>query len=455
MKKIFKTLTIVILVATALQVAATKPASSASASDSANATTNSSDSHCTVELIIDGAIGAVTLEVFNQAISTVRRRNCSSLLVLLNTPGGQLISTRKIVNRILNVEFPVLCLVYPAGARAGSAGAIILQACHVNGAIRTSNIGAATPIMAHGQKMSKDLRKKLINDTKSWVTSLTELRKRNRQFGQEIVTKAKSLSANDAKKIKAIDFIGKTKKEFLQFAKNKHTTVKDGKSHVVQTGYIVPHALSWRYHVISFITEPEIVYLLFTGSLFLLFYEITHPGLAVPGVLGAMGLIVSFIGMHKLAFSWGGLLLLILSLCLFLLEAFVAGFGIFGLGGVASFVLGSFLLFDPSKTGGLDIPYSTILLVSLIFALLMGLVVWLAWSAVVLKKTKSLSDDILNNKDVEVKLTHIESHGLSGKLFVNGEYWRWKSQIPIKKDDKVKIISYKGLVLTIQPKTER
>ena len=173
---------------------------------------------CTIELKIEGAIGAATLDILERAIYRVKKQNCSALLLLINTPGGQLLTTRKIVDRILNTDFPVLCLIHPAGAHAGSAGAIIMQACHVNGGIETTNIGAATPIMGSGQKISDDLRKKLINDTTSWLDSLTQLRKRSKKFGREIITEAKAVSATEAQKEKAIDFVGKTKLEFLQFA---------------------------------------------------------------------------------------------------------------------------------------------------------------------------------------------------------------------------------------------
>ncbi len=406
---------------------------------------------CTVELKINGVIGAVTLDILDQAIHSVRKQNCSSLLLLINTPGGQLISTRKIVNRILNVKFPVLCLIYPAGARAGSAGAIIMQACHINGAIETTNIGAATPIMGTGQKISDDLRKKLINDTTSWLDSLTNLRKRNRKFGREIVTEAKAVSATGARKINAIDFVGKTKEEFLQFAHGQVTTVKEGKTHTVQVGPLIPLPLGIRYHVISLLTEPEFIYILFTGSLFLLYYEITHPGLGAPGILGVMGLIIAFMGMHKLAFSWAGLMLLLLSLVLFLAEVFIAGFGIFGSAGAVAFLLGSFLIFDPSKTGGVDIPISMILSVSFIFTLLMGLTAWLAWSVLRIKKTSSISDDFLNQTDSLAEVVAINEAGTSGMVFINGENWRFQSSLPVKKGDSVKVLCYKGLVLNVQP----
>ena len=411
---------------------------------------------CTVELKIEGVIGAATLDILDRAIYEVEKQKCSSLLLLINTPGGQLLSTRKIVDRILNTDFPVLCLIYPAGAHAGSAGAIIMQACHVNGGIETTNIGAATPVMGGGQKMSEDLRKKMINDTTSWLDSLTQLRKRNQKFGREIVTEAKAVSANEAAKEKAIDFVGKTKLEFLQFANGREVTVRDGKNHVVQVGgELLPVRLGFRHHFVSFITEPEIIYVLFTGSLFLLYYEITHPGLGAPGILGVMGLVLAFMGMHKLNFSWAGLILILLSMVLFLAEVFISGFGIFGASAIVSFVIGSFLLFDPAKTGGVDIPISLILSVSIVFALLMGLVTWLAVSTLKMRRKTNISDDF-TDKDVRpAEVVYVNEDGLSGLAFIKGENWRFQCKVAVKKGDKVKVLQYKDLILEVEPFKEQ
>ena len=407
---------------------------------------------CTVELEIKGTIGAATLDTIERAIHEVKTKNCSALLLLINTPGGQLLSTRKIVDRILNTDFPVLCLIYPAGAHAGSAGAIIMQACHVNGGLDTTNIGAATPIMGSGQKISDDLRKKMINDTTSWLDSLTQLRKRSKKFGREIVTEAKALSAKEAVQENAIDFAGKTKMEFLQFAEGRTTSVKDGQEKTVQIGALIPFHLGFRYHLISLITEPEFVYILFTGSLMLLYYEITHPGLGAPGILGIMGLVLSFIGMHKLAFSWAGLILLLLSMVLFLAEVFVTGFGIFGASAILSFILGSFLLFDPAKTGGVDIPLSLILSVTFMFTLLMGAITWLAWSTFRMKRKTNISDDFIDPEvSLHAEVVDINEDNISGMVFINGEHWRFQSKTKVNKGDQVKVLYYKGLLLEVEP----
>ena len=411
---------------------------------------------CTVELKIEGTIGAATLDILERAIYKVEKQNCSSLLLLINTPGGQLLSTRKIVDRILNTDFPVLCLIHPAGAHAGSAGAIIMQACHVNGGIETTNIGAATPIMGGGQKMSDDLRKKLINDTTSWLDSLTQLRKRSQKFGREIITEAKAVSAKEAVKEKAIDFAGKTKLEFLQFAEGRKVAVKDGKTTLVQVGDLIPLQLGFRYRFISFITEPEVIYILFSGSLALLYYEITHPGLGAPGILGAMGLVLAFMGMHKLDFSWAGLILLLLSMALFLAEVFISGFGIFGASAIVSFLLGSFLLFDPAKTGGVDISVSLILSVTFVFSLFMGIITYLAWSTFRMRKKTNISDDFMDPDAPPAEVTHVNEDGLSGMVFINGENWRFQSKTKVNNGDKVKVLSYKNLILEVKPdKTEQ
>ena len=407
--------------------------------------------NCTVELKVEGVIGPATLNSLTRAIQEVEKRKCASLLLLINTPGGQLLSTRKIVDRILNTNFPVLCLIHPAGAHAGSAGAIIMQACHVNGGIETTNIGAATPIMGGGGKMSKDLRKKVINDTTSWLDSLTALRKRSQKFGREIVTSAKALSAKSAYEEKAIDFVGNTKEEFLHFAHGKKVQVKDGKTHTVQIGPLSPLKLGFRHHVVSLITEPEIVYILFTGSLLLLYWEITHPGLGAPGILGVMGLVLSFMGMHKLDFSYAGLILILLSMALFLAEVFITGFGIFGAGGVISFILGSILLFDPAKTGGVDIPLSLILSVSAVFALLMGAIAYMAYTSFRMKKTSSISDDFLDPESLPAEVTHVNEDGLSGLVFINGENWRFQCQQKVQIGDKVRVLKHHHLILEVEP----
>ena len=412
-----------------------------------------SKSKCTLELKIEETITVATLDIIERAMRTVEKKNCSSLLLLINTPGGVLHTTRKIVDRILNANFPVLCLIHPAGAHAGSAGAIIMQACHVNGGIDPSNIGAATPITGGGKDINKDLRKKMLNDATSWLDSLTELRKRNKKFGREIITEAKAVSSKEAYKTGAIDFVGKTKEEFLVFAEGREVLIKAGKSHIVQVGEVQPFHLGFRHQFISLITNPQITYLLFSGSLILIYFEITHPGLGAPGIIGTIGLIISFMGMHQLDFSWAGLILLFLSIALFLAEIFISGFGIFGALSIVTFALGSFLLFDPSKTGGVDIPTFLIISITGLFSLIMATITWLAWSTLKLKKSKA-SDDFINKNEWPVEIVKLNKDGMSGMVFIHGENWRFQSHVKVKIGDKVRVLSENQLILQVEPLKE-
>lgn len=139
---------------------------------------------CTLQSSIEGIIGPATVDLMNRLEKRVRSENCASLFLTMNTPGGDLESTREVVEKILNFPVPVLCLVAPAGAHAGSAGAIILQACHVNGGVRGTNLGAATPIAESGEDIPKDLRRKILNDTQSWLQSVVKLRGRSLKFAR-------------------------------------------------------------------------------------------------------------------------------------------------------------------------------------------------------------------------------------------------------------------------------
>ena len=394
---------------------------------------------CTKELVMEGAIGPASLDSLQHALRKAEKDKCTSLLLLVNTPGGNLLSTRKIVETMLDSSLPVLCLVHPSGAHAGSAGAIILQACHVNGAVTATNIGAATPILG-AKETPSDLRKKLVNDTSSWLDSLTTLRKRNKKFGRDIVQKAKAVEGQRAHKIGAIDFYGASKEEFLKFSHGRIVQLGEVQDHVVQVGEIQSISRGFRHYITHFITDPEMVYLLFVGSLLLIYFEVTHPGTLVPGVLGGIGLVLSLTGMHKLNFVWGGLILILLGIVLMILEAFTSSFGVLGVFGGVAFVLGSFFLFDPVKTGGLMIPYGTIIVVSLIFITLSMGLAYLAYSSLK-KKRKSEEESWLGLKGMVVEVQS-DQEGKEGLMEIKGEVWKYKSQQLLQKGDSVKITKY-------------
>jgi membrane-bound serine protease (ClpP class) len=203
--------------------------------------------------------------------------------------------------------------------------------------------------------------------------------------------------------------------------------------------------------LVSFFTDPQTTYMLFMGSLALLYYEITHPGLMVPGVVGAAGLIMSLVSLHKLDVTWGGLLLLLLGVALMIAELFVAGFGILGVGGIACFVVGSMILFDPARTG-VGLPLGLIIPTSVGLGLIMLLITFLAVKTRQVKKRGGFDDLMgLQGKVVEVN----PQDPREGQIEVAGEIWHFRSDHPAQLGESLKIIGHTGLtVQTERPKEQ-
>ncbi len=404
------------------------------------------DSKCTTEMLMTEVIGPASVDSLQRALSKTKEESCDSLLILVNTPGGSLPSTRKIVQKILNSPVPILCLIYPSGAHAGSAGAIIMQACHVSGAMSATNIGAATPISSSGKDISKDLRKKLLNDTTSWLEGLTNLRHRNKKFGRDIIVDAKAVSAEEAVRLKALDVLVQSKEQFLLYAQGQKVKLTKDKSMIVKIGPESKFTPDIREKILKLVADPQTAYMIFMGSLALLYFEITHPGMIVPGVVGALGLVFAMISLDKLDVEWGGLLLIILGIGFLIAEAFVPSFGILGIGGTISFVVGSIFLFDEAKTG-YSLPMSIILTSSLILGLFSMGIAYLAYSSRKVKKIGMYSDfmdEITQVDTVDPKNKKI------GSVNVNGEIWRVKCAKPLALSDRVKVIGFKGLTLKVE-----
>lgn len=398
---------------------------------------------CTLEIKIENVIGPGTTDYLDRALSKAKKLECSTILALINTPGGNLESTRMIVEKILNSDIPFMCLVAPQGAHAGSAGAIILQACHVNGALKATNIGAATPILGTGQEMTKDLRSKMINDTVSWLEGVTKLRGRNLEFSKKIVEEAKAVSSEEAYKIKAIDILADDIKGFLEQAKGKKVTINKEEK-VLVIGEIESYKQDSRYHILQIFSDPQIAYLLFMGSLALLYFEFTHPGTIVPGVIGAIGLVLSLVSFHKMDVWWGGLALMILGLAFLVAEIFVTSFGALGIGGIIAFVLGGIFLFDSTQTA-YSLPLMTILPTAIVFG---GVMIGIG---MLLLRTKGLkvqtgSEEMLGKKG---KVKSLEN-SKEGNVQVHGELWKFESQDDLIINDQIKVIAVDGLTLKVK-----
>lgn len=404
-------------------------------------------SQCILEVPIVSAIGPATLDLVDRTLKQAEERNCNAVLAVINTPGGSLQSTRYIVERILNTDIPFLCLVGPSGAHAGSAGAIILQACHVAGAMEATNIGAATPVAGGGQEMGEDMRNKIMNDTRSWVEGLAKLRGRDEKFAKDIVELAKAVSAEEALRINAIEWVGTKKEDFVNFANDKEVKLSESKTVKLKVSSepIVEMPLDFRYQVLDIVTHPQFAYLIFMGSIGLLYFELTHPGVIVPGVIGAVGLAISLMSMHMLDITSTGILLILLGIGLMIAEAFVASFGALGLGGVVAFFLGSLFLYDPSFSG-YSLPLQTILPTTLLLGLLMIGVAYLAFSTRQ-RRSQNTSQGVLGHKG---RVRSVSDDLKHGQVFLMGELWSFQSNDQLQINDLVIVTAIKGFKLTVE-----
>lgn len=401
---------------------------------------------CTLQLQINSTIGPSTFDYMERGLERAKKIKCESILMLLNTPGGSLQTTRLIVETIVNSPIPFLCLVYPSGGHAGSAGAIILQACHYSGAMETTNIGAATPVAGTGEEIPKDLRNKLVNDTTSLIDGLTKLRGRSKEFGQKIVTEGKAHEAHEAQKQGGIDIVVNEISQFLDKANGKLVKLSQDRESPINTGPVTHFSPDFRFHLLELFTDPQFAYFLFMGSLALIYFEITHFGAIVPGVIGMIGLILSMISFHKLNVSWGGFALILLGVLFMIAEAFVPSFGALGIGGIISFIVGSVFLFD-QESSEFSLSLSTILPTAIFIGLIMLTVAWMAFKIRGIKKIGA-KDDLIGEKALVVSLNPDDLK--SGHIELRGETWKFKSNQEVHLNETVLITDIKGLVLTIK-----
>lgn len=411
----------------------------------ASSSPSTSSTICTLAVTVEHVISAATKDYLERAQAEAKKQNCNSILIRINTPGGELQATRLIVQRILSSPLPYLCLIEPGGGHAGSAGALILQACHVNGGVPATNLGAATPILSSGQ-MPEDLRKKMINDTVSWSQSLAQLRGRNLNFAKEIVTEAKALSSEEAVRIKALDIFADDEAAFLKQVPQFQFQLQDQKKQTVVPGPIREFSPDLRFRILEVTADPTFAYMLFMASLALIYFELTHSGFVAPGVIGAMGLILSLISFHKLEVRWGGLALIVMGLAFLVAEVFLPSFGVLGIGGVVALIFGSIFLVDPQVTG-FSLPLSLILTVSLTLG---AFVLGLGFLALRSLRTgkKDWEGALIGQQAVVVSL----DGDSGGQVEVLGEIWRFEAQGSVRVGDKVEILSRRGLTLEVRKK---
>jgi membrane-bound serine protease (ClpP class) len=397
-----------------------------------------------------GIVGAASQDILESAVQMAEDKSKDGLIIILDTPGGSLESTREMVQTMMASRIPIAVWVGPDGARAGSAGAFLTIAGHFAAMAPGTNIGASHPVQANGSDVDDtNMAKKIENDTVAFIESIAKSRNRNIEVAASFVLNSVSLTADEALKNNIVDLIAPNPTEFLnQIHNRKWVSGSDEKSLVSQDAQIEEYEYSLRQKFLTIISNPNLFYLFFLAGIIGLGFELTHPGSIFPGVFGAICMAIALIATSVLPISVGAGLLILCGLVFIVAEMFVPSFGALGIGGLIAFVAGSVLLVDPSNAHGLRISLWMILPAALTMAAIGLGIGWL-----LLKSTRQKISPGQNNLIGAVAtVMKIDSDGsMSTKL--NGEIWSAEtSEVgrDIKEGSHVRVIKVEGLKLIVE-----
>jgi Membrane-bound serine protease (ClpP class) len=393
----------------------------------------------------EDAVSPIMVEYIKRSLAKAEKEGAGVFIVELNTPGGLETSMRQVVQEFQRTPIPVVVYVYPPGGRAASAGAIITAAADIAVMAPGTNIGAAHPVQATGEKMEEAMKEKVVQDMLAFVRSIAKEKGRNPSVLERMVKESISLTPDEALKEGVIDLIASNRQELLEKL-NGRKVKKHGKEITIKTlGVpVVEVEESLRESFLKVITNPTVAYLLLLIGFYGIFFELYNPGAVVPGAVGVVSFLLGLYGLGIIGINWLGLLLILAGILLLALELITPTFGGLAIAGAIALAIGSLVLISPDSPYG-DIPISviaTMVLSTVFFFLVAGR---LGLKAQKRKKMTGYEEMI---GEEGVALMDFEKG--KGKVFIKGEIWNAVSEDNIKKDDTVIVEQVKGLTLYVR-----
>ena len=421
---------------------------------------------------LSGPIGPAMSRYIERSLADAGNQHSAVIILEMDTPGGLDTSMRDIIKAILASPVPVVAYVAPSGARAASAGTYILYASHFAAMAPATNLGAATPISIGGepnsapaappinpsdgekQKPAADIHagtageRKAVNDAVAYIRSLAQLRGRNADWAEAAVRGAASLSADDALKQHVIDMVARDLPDVLQQLQGRKVQAA-GQEFTLDTRGLAVRSIApdWRTRVLSILTHPTIAYGLLLIGIYGLLLEGYNPGAVLPGVVGALSLLLGLYGLQLLAVNYAGLALMALGIGLIVTEFFMPAFGSLGVGGLAAFVIGSIMLFD-NHASGLQVALPLIVGISVAGGLVILGIGWLAARA----RRRPLSAGVETMIGALVEATG----DCQDKCVVRygGELWNARTAGPLRSGQQARIVKVVGLTLWVEPQQD-
>src|SRR6266705_1021573 len=392
---------------------------------------------------IEGVINPVTLRLVGIAIDRAQAERAQALVIQLDTPGGLERSMRAIVQRMLNADVPVIVFVAPTGARAASAGVFITMAAHVAAMAPATNIGAASPV-ALGGGADKTMMKKVENDAAAFIRTVSLERGRNADWAEKAVRQAVAITEREAVKLKVVDLVADSLPDLLDKIDGRTVKLPKGTTTLATKGAPVrPIEIGFRDRFLNVITDPNVAYVLMMLGMLGLFFELSNPGVILPGVIGGISLILAFFAFQSLPINYAGLLLILFGIVLLVAEIKIVSHGVLALGGIVAMALGSLMLFDATEIGLRVSWWAIVPMVGATGALFLFVV---AAGVRALGRRQLLGPSGLVGQLATVK----ERLAPEGQVQVYGEIWRAVAEgEPVEAGAHVMVVAVNGLTLKV------
>ncbi|HKE61939.1 MAG TPA: nodulation protein NfeD [Nitrospira sp.] len=397
----------------------------------------------------DGVINPVSAEYLHDALVWAEENGAQALVVALNTPGGLDTSMRLIIKDLTGATIPVVVYVSPSSGRAASAGVFITMAAHVAVMAPGTNIGAAHPVNMGGGEMDNTMKEKVENDSVAYIKSIAQQRGRNAAWAEDAVRKSVSVTEREALKLKVIDLVAEDVPALLKQLEGRTINLPSGPMILKTAGASVREfPMGLRLEWLKAISDPNIAYLLMTIGTIGIIAELYSPGAILPGIVGAISLILAFYSFQSLPVNYAGVLLFLLGIVFFILEASVTSYGLLAIGGVISMLIGSVMLIK-TDAEFLRISWSVIVPVVTLAALFAFVIVGLG--------VKAMRRQPMTGREEMVGLVGIVKTALApqGQLAVRGELWEAVSDQPLRPGDEAEVTAVDGLRLRVKPSKKK